>query len=231
MHKIACAFLLMTLPLSGAIYHQIDTTSTLSCSFSSKHHNRILIDQGRVKKIIFPEEKLHVRMEEVSGQVFVQPKYFSSEPIVVSIITQEGDVQDIEITFSDCPSQVIVLQDSCGMNDPILGVYEEPSICICSSLDECVNHILQGKIPAGYQSTTFRGYAFKPKFGISAKLVGKLAGCVDTLFIYELTNTTFVRRKMLEKEITCPGAIWGFVQKNCLGAREKILAIVAVHNE
>lgn len=97
MRSIILTLILSAASLSAAIYHPIDTTQTLRCCFSISQHNRVLIDKGRIKKIIFPEEKLHVRMEETSGQVFIQAKTSLQERVVVSIISQTGIVQDVEI--------------------------------------------------------------------------------------------------------------------------------------
>lgn len=229
MLQIVLAFLFLTVPLTATIFHEIDTTRPLCCNLSNKHHNRILVEQGRVKKIIFQEEKLFVRMEDVSGQVFVQLKYPSQEPTVVSVITQDGLVQDIEMMFSDCPSQVIVLKN-CMEND-FQTFCEASHVHDCPSSNDAVNCLLKGEIPEGYSSIPFRRCVFKPKFGISAKLVGKLKGFMDTLCIYEISNITFCRRRIREKEIACPGSLWVFLEKNCLCSKEKILSVVAVPNE
>jgi hypothetical protein len=225
MRKIALAFLCSTMPLSAAIFYEIDTTRPLCCSLSNKHHNRILVEQGRVKKIIFPEEKLFVRMEEVSGQVFVQLKYPTADPTLISVVTQEGFVQDIEILFSDCPSQVIVLKNRIeqGLQELCEAIRDETP-----SINASLNCLLKGEMPKGYDSIPFQRCTLRPKFGISASLVGKLKGCTDVLCLYEVSNTTFCCRKILEKEIACRGSLWAFLEKNCLCPKEKILAIVAV---
>ena len=229
MLKIVLAFSLCAAPLSGAILYEIDTKKPLCCSFSNKHHNRILIEEGRVKKIMFPEEKLFVRMEDVSGQVFIQAKYQTQEPTVVSVITQEGLVQDIEITFSDCPSQVVVLKEGEIAKDH--SFYEPEATPVCSSIDCPIARLLKGKMPSGYISTRFKRSVFSPKLGIKAKLVGKLRGSAETLCVYEIVNSTFWSRKIHEKEIACRGVLWVFLEKKCLCSKEKILAVVAVQNE
>lgn len=229
MYQIALLLLFCTAQLSAAIFHEIDTTQPLCCHLSSKHHNRILVELGRIRKIIFPEEKLLVWMEEVSGQVFVQSRYPMLEPTVVSIITQDGLVQDIEMTFSDGPSEVIVLTNH--VEQDFLELCDADPIYGSPSIDGSIESLLKGEIPEGYSSTPFRRYIFRPKFGISVKLVGKLRGVVETLCVYEVRNTIICKRKILEKEIACPGSSWTFLEKNRLCPKETILAIVAVPNE
>ncbi|MCH9626263.1 MAG: hypothetical protein S4CHLAM123_14590 [Chlamydiales bacterium] len=229
MYKLIFFVLLSTSSLSAAIFYEIDTTRPLCCSFSNKHHNRILVDQGRIKKIIFPEDKLCVRMEELSGQAFVQTKYLTHEPTIVSVVTQEGFVQDIEITFSDCPTQTIVLKNHSAECSSLQQVTE--STQDHSSIGCLVDNILKGEVPCGYLSTPFRASSFKPKRGIAAKLVGRLQSREDTLFIYEIRNKTRWSRKICEGEIACPGTLWAYLENHCLNPKEKTLAIVAAQNE
>lgn len=205
----------------------MDTTRTICCNFSNKHHNRILIDQSRIKKIMFPEEKLFARMEDISGQVFIQAKSLAQEPTFISVISSEGVVQDIEITFSDCPSQVIMLKEK---KEPAPPCKKEPLISHYP-IDCTVAAILKGKMPLGYVSMPFRRAVFKPKLGLSAKLVGRLRGTFESLCIYEINNTGICKRKIFEKELSTEGVFWVFLEKNCLEPKETTIAVVAVRNE
>ena len=229
MRQIIIALTLLTTPLSAAIFHEINTTQSLCCTFSSKHHNRILIDKSRIKKIIFPEDKLYVRIEEGSGQVFVQAKNLIEEKIVVSIISQEGLVQDIEIQFVDQPSQVVILREY--DNQPAKPLQElhscQGTISKCG-LKKTIESILNRKIPDGYVSAPITQSTWKIKPGISAKLVGYLKGAYEDLYIYQVRNTRLMRKCLLEKELVCPNSPWVFLEKNYLKSRETVLAIVAV---
>ena len=229
MRKIMAILFLSTLPLSAAIFHEIDSTKALSCTFSNKQHNRILVEEGRVKKVICQDEKLLVRVEDISGQVFIQAKYPLQDPILISVVTQDGLVQDVEIHFANCSSQVVVLRN--GYPEECFNEVTEVISCEISPVQESIDCILRGKVPVGYQSVPFRRSVIHPKIGVSSKLVGRLQGLVDTLLVYEVANSTCFRRKVFEKEIACRGALWAFLQKNCVSPRERILAVVAVQNE
>jgi len=231
MRKLILSLLLFTTPLTAAIFHEIDTTKPLCCGFSSQHHNRILVDQGRVKKIIFPEEKLFVRMEEVSGQVFVQAKSLLIESTLISVVTQDGQIQDLEITFSDRSSQVIVLKDPCLEPEIIYQLAEVPSCDPYNSLNCQIETLLKGEVPCGYQSVPFKRCLWKPKFGISVKLVARLQGYSDELLLYEVSNTTWWKKKISEKEIARCGVNWAYLEKSCLKSKETVLGIISVRNE
>lgn len=224
MRSTLVVFLLIASQLSAAIFHSIDTTQPLSCRFSLQQHNRILIENGRIKKIIFPEEKLHVRMEETSGQVFIQAKTLLQEKIVVSIVSQSGVVQDVEIEFVEQPSQVIVLLEIADTQQQMCctpGFSQEDPHSI-------VEAILQEKIPLGFLSAPITNSCKTIRHGIKAKLIGHLQGAYEDLYIYQIQNTRMWKKRLLEHNLACSGAVWVYLQKNCLEPKEIILAIVAV---
>lgn len=231
MRKVILILLLLTVPLQAAIFHEIDTTMTLCCTFSSKQHNRILVDGGRIKKVIFPDDKVFVRMEEVSGQCFIQPKSPLIDSTLISIVNQDGQIQDIEITFSDCSSEVVVLHAPCFKPEIIYELSDTPC-CYCDdSLNSQIEALLKGEIPCGYRSVPSKKCILKPRFGISVKLIARLEGFSDSLLLYEVTNTSWWKRRFTEQEITCSGVNWAYLEKNCLKSKETILGVVSVKNE
>lgn len=226
MQQIILAFILFATPLSATIFHPIDTTKPLSCRFSTQQHNRILIENGRIKKIIFPEDKLYVRVEETSGQVFIQAKNPFQEKIVVSIISQSGVVQDVEIEFANLTSQVIVLRDITLDQQSLQQVHCSPC-CYNEDLSLIVGGILQGKIPSGFCSVPITNFCRTIKLGVKAKLVGRLHGCYEDLYIYQVHNARIWQTRLLEKDLSSGGALWVYLQRNCLRPKETVLAIVA----
>ena len=225
MRHILFALLVLATPLPASISCHLNTAQTLTCRFSMHQHNRILIEGGRIKKVIFPEEKLHVRMEETSGQVFIQAKTLIHEKIIVSVISQTGIVQDIEIEFTDRTSQVVILQE------PI--VEQLPRDVFCppyptENLSFLVDTILHNKVPTGFASVPIT-HSVKPiGSGMKAKLVGRLRGCGQDLYIYQIHNARIWKKRLLERDLTCRDALWVYLQQTCLEAKETVLAIVAV---
>lgn len=230
MRQIALALILFTTPLSAAVFHQIDTTTPLCCSLSSNHHNRILVEGSRIKKLIFPEDKLYVRMEETSGQVFVQTKHFSQENVVVSVITKEGLVQDIELTFSESPPQVIILKDSNPEEKPMLSTVDY-TLCPSTESEDIqttIDAILQGSTPSGYITAPVINSTCTVKPGITAKIVGRFQSWHHDLYIYQVKNTRPWRKRLHEKSFSHPKTLWAYLAKHCLKPNENTLAIVAV---
>jgi hypothetical protein len=232
MGKIITMLFLSIAPLSAAIFHPIDTTVPISCPFSLRQHNRILIENSRIKKVIFPEDKLYVRMEETSGQVFIQPKNILQEKIVISIISQTGIVQDIEIEFKDQPSQVVILQETL-IDQTIPMDYPIQEVCCTpypptNELSTIVETILQGQIPPCFSSLPITNSCTTIRSGITAKLVGRLQGCFEDLYIYQIHNTRIWKKRLQERDLACGTTTWVYLQKNCLQPKETVLAIMAV---
>jgi|GEM_PF-4237043 len=220
--------MLLVAPLSAAIHHNVDTTKPLCCGFSFRHHNRVLVDGGRVKKVIFAEDKVSVRMEEVSGQVFVQAKQPMPETTLISVITQNGQVQDIEISLSDRAPQVIVLRE----NTPQKSCTQPISQVSCpqsyASIKTTIACILTEKVPAGYRSIPFQGCEKKLKSGVTLKLVAKLQGAQDDLFIYQVLNHSCIQKKVTEKQICDSSCRWTYLSTNTIKSKKSALAIKAV---
>ncbi len=230
MRQVMIFLFLWVSPLAAAIFHTIDTTLPLQCQFSMQQHNRILIDSGRIKKLIFPEDKLHVRMEEISGQVFVQARGFLQEKIILSIISQNGVVQDLEIEFTNRPSEVVILHEALEEQEiPLQEVCCAPSLtCDLASI---VETILHGQIPPGFLSVVITNFCKAIKPGIQAKLVGRLKGCNEDLYVYQIHNSRIWTKGLLESDFACNGTLWVYLQKRCLRPKEMALAIVAVRHE
>ncbi len=212
----------------GAIFHRIDTTRPLKCSLSAKHHNRILVDDGRIQKVIFPEEHLLVRVENISGQVFLQAHHMTPKNTTLSIINHEGLVQDLEITFEDKPAEVVILQEPISSTNP-----KEQNNETCSmTIDSIIDHIRHGSVPPGYTSTPTTKMFLKLKPGVGVGYSERYIGSKDALYVFQVKNTTCSRKCIQEQELTLENSQWVFLEKNTLSPKETILGIVSVaHHE
>jgi hypothetical protein len=108
---LACLVLAAPLSSEALVVHKLDSYHPLKVGFSTRGFNRIVIKEGRVKRIIAPEGLLEIHLEETTGQAFVAFTRLLQKPIVLSVITDQGNVQDLEITPSDVTSEVVLLSD------------------------------------------------------------------------------------------------------------------------
>lgn len=222
-----CIYSLM---LSAATYYTINTTSPLHCYLSSNFQNRIMVENGRIKKVVATEcDRLSIQIEEMTGQAFIYARDPTVKETSVSIVSETGVIQDIHICFMERMPEVIVLQDSEIANcriceQPIQQIGEQ-----AYALNK-VEEILAGKIPADYSLCSTIASKWIPKKGIELELESKLEGPTDTIYIYQAKNILKQQQTLLECELECEGCAWVYLETNTLNPKQKILSIVAVKN-
>jgi len=217
-----------SLTLSAATYYKINTTSPLYCYLSSKFQNRIMIEEGRIKKVVATEsERLSIQIEEITGQAFIFARDPSTKETSISVVSDIGVVQDIHICFMERSPEVIVLEDR-----------EEIERHSCESLNEQqveksyvlnkVEEILIGNTPVNYRRRSFTPCKWIPKNGMELTLKTSLDGPIDDIYIYEVKNTLKQQQTLLECELECEGCAWVYLETNSLTPKQKAICIVAV---
>ncbi|PJD94541.1 MAG: hypothetical protein CK425_11210 [Parachlamydia sp.] len=209
----------------ATLYCDLDTTSLIKCTFSAKHHNRIILNRGSIIKVIFSETDVSIRLEEESGQVFIQSLAFKPWPTTLSVITDEGLVQDIEINFTDQSSEILILSipEECDKMCDIECAFNQD---IASTLED----ILKGRAPAGYKSFEMDCASQAVKNGVSAKKKAKFVGSSNTLYFWEIQNHSCFKKTISECELATEGTLWVYLAKNLLRRNEKTFAITAQDN-
>ncbi len=77
-------------------------------SISKSSHDQ----NGRIKKVIASEnERLSIQMEEITGQVFIYARDTNPKETSISIVSDTGVIQDIQIHFLERTPEVVILQD------------------------------------------------------------------------------------------------------------------------
>ncbi len=218
-------FLILGLPLLSATHFlEIDTTHLLQCTLSSRHHNRIAISGKRIKKFIYPEGFIAIRQEEESGQIFVQSLVDYPPITTLSIVTEDGVVQDLELHFEDCRAELIVLQEpeTC------------PSICLEEAcielpnygLEKLIDGALSGRLPEGYISFECDRRAKRLKKGVCLRRVSKFIGDSSSVFLLSIENNSKSKQAINECELSFMGGDWVYIQKTALNPGEKMIALV-----
>lgn len=118
MFKILALALFLHSQLAATLFSEIDTTKPLFCFFSLNHQNRIAVTDGRIIKVICPETELSIKMEEESGQVFIYPLNDSLSRVTLSVVTGDGLVQDLHITFIEKGPEVVILSAPTSQDSP-----------------------------------------------------------------------------------------------------------------
>lgn len=210
----------------ATVFCDMDTTSLIKCTLSSRHHNRIALSQGHIIKVIFPESDISVRLEEESGQVFVQAMRNEIQPTTVSLVTDNGVVQDLELDFTNKSSEILILNvptelDECSDKNDIFN----------QDIADTLDQILSGQAPNGYSSYEEDCEEILIRKGIYATKKAKFVGPFQTLYLWEVQNKSPFKKQVCEMDLNFEGTIWVYLAKSCLGCKEKTIAITAKTHE
>lgn len=215
--------LLVLLPVfcMGAIFHDIDTTAPLPCMLSATHQNRILVSEGRIAKVIFPEGSLSIQMEEESGQAFVCAGGSLPGSTTLTVVTDRGLVQDIEARFEDGPSQVVILREGHKTQS------SEQTPAPRAQMKVLLDQVLNGKVPKGYCRFTLRSQRFTEQ-GLLIDTLASFEGAMDTLYLYQVKNPKRSTVYLHERCLSGPGSLWVCLEKHTLDPGEATWAVQAL---
>ena len=205
------------------VVQEIDIARPLKVSFSKTHGNRIAVSDGIVKKILGPPNVCSIRIEKESGQAFVNLLRPIKENVVFSIITGNGLVQDIEISFEDKISEVVILKEPLDE--------EEESLVHINDIQESAVKIVKGllrqHIPKGFVFRDAGKYQRERNdMDLSFQLKSIIEGPLERVFIYEITNIRQKEQSICERFIKRRNDLWVFLEKKDLQPNEKTLAFI-----
>lgn len=212
---------------SAAVFHTIDTTFPISCTFSAQFHNRIIVEDGYVNNIVTSNEHLYsINLEEFSGQAFIYALDLNPQDALFSIITNTGKVQDIQVSFTDKPTEVVILKE------PKVEIALEDDNCPEKAAEddllEKIKIVCAGQVPPNYTFCSVATKEWKPKKGITLKLHAKLDGAIDNLYIYRVYNCSRQTLTIQEQELQCNNSQWIYLQAHKLKQKESALCIIAM---
>jgi len=216
--------------LSAATFLPIDSTVLHKVTLSNRYQNRIAVSGGRIQRVIHPEGELNVTLEEHSGQVFVYSLSEYIEPITLSIVTEEGIVQDLQLNFASVPTEIIILEQAEEKYE-IDEIIDEPCKQPCSDQRvQTVESIIRRETPAGFYSCEINEECRKIKLGVRAVLISKLVSLHETLYVWRVENMMRRIQTLNEREINFQKGSWVYLDKCHLGPKDHTLSIVAVRN-
>jgi len=237
---LACLILAAPLAVQALVVHKLDSYHPLKVGFSTRGFNRIVIKEGRVKRIIAPEGLLEIHLEETTGQAFVAFTRLLQKPIVLSVITDQGNVQDLEITPSDVTSEVVLLSDP-----SLQPIDTQNDLAIANSTEtkkaaelpltpqerakEIIADLMQGIAPSGYARRLIphsdpRKYS---SGSLKYKLTDFLEGPFETLAIYRITNEGSRRAILSEALLSRHNDRWIFISDPSLPKHQSTTCIIA----
>ena len=217
--------------LEAAFCLEMDSKKLLKCTFSYRHHNRIVVEGQRIKKVFYTEDEVLIRTEEESGQVFVQALVEHPAEITVSIITKEGLVQDIELDFTDKSSEILILRNSLLPLVSNANSLDDPNMCFegdSSLIQNAIEMMMAGKVPEEYVPIADRQICCQIKGKVTSNSLMRLIGPVYTIYAFLIENKGYRTVRLHEQEVNCVHGEWVFIERNELKRDEKMMALIGV---
>lgn len=134
----------------GLVVSDIDDTQKLKVTLSIKDTNRITIDNSRIAQVFGVEELMAIQFDEENGQCFVKAKTNPGHPVTLTLITEEGETQDLEVTFADVPSELICLHSIKKDLKPLSEVLGDDDGSGHAEAIELMKHLVRQQIPKGF---------------------------------------------------------------------------------
>lgn len=213
----AFAFVAWTHQASAVVFYDIDTTLPAKCVFSNITQNRIVVENGRVEKVIFTDDSITVRMEEESGQAFVCAFKPINTETVISVVTDKGEVQDLEISFSKQSSEVVVLRDCKTQRKAI----EDRNIVML------IDTILSGQTPEGYCCNEVNGGWRCVGNGFKASTMVQFESSRDIIRMVTIINASKEQNSLTESQLCSLDTQWVYLIKKILAYQERTIALVS----
>jgi type-F conjugative transfer system secretin TraK len=142
--------LLGTSNVYGLVTSDIDDTQKLKVTLSAKDTNRITIDNSRIAQVFGVEELMAIQFDEENGQCFVKAKTNPGHPVTLTLITEEGETQDLEVTFADVPSELVRLHSLKKDLKPLSEVVGDDDGSLHAEAIELMKQLVKQKIPTGF---------------------------------------------------------------------------------
>ncbi|MGE3556309.1 MAG: type-F conjugative transfer system secretin TraK [Candidatus Obscuribacterales bacterium] len=215
-----------SLPLSAAVFFEVDSAEVKTCTFSSRYHNRIGLSSGKIKKVICPEGHLAISMEEESGQAFIQALPHSPNPAILSVVTSDGIVQDLQIAFEEKPTEVVILSPPAPAEQQVNQAATPSSPLL--RLSHTINEILKKQCPADC--------SWKPLYGHPCKLPSKacltpcyaLFGPEGEIRVFRLRNPTKRTILVREHQLSFRGGEWVYIEEPSLAPGQSTRVLVGM---
>lgn len=229
--KIISIFLLLcATSVSATIFIPIDSTVVRKVELSTHFQSRISVKNGRITQVVHPGCDIDINLDDEIGQVFVYPLADYPQSTSLTVITDEGDVQDFQLSFVEKPAEIIILESTevCENENVFEGEYigsGHPDYLVM-----VVQGILSGSVPEGFVACNTDPVCRTIKKGISLHLISKLVSPDETVYIWRVENNSLKTQKIYERELNFQGGKWVYLNINTLNKKRHAIAIVGVKN-
>ncbi|MBX9745065.1 MAG: type-F conjugative transfer system secretin TraK [Chlamydiales bacterium] len=96
---------------AGTQVLNVDSNSRLEASIAKDYLNRIAASNDRITQVFGDEASYAIQVDENRGQIFIKPSEANGlKPISLTVITEMGQVQDLNLKPSDRGASTVLLK-------------------------------------------------------------------------------------------------------------------------
>jgi|GEM_PF-4978156 len=204
------------------IIKTIDELHPLQVTLSQQSLNRIAVENSGIRKVIAPEGLLDIQIDDVTSQAFITVIEPVDRPIAISVITDSGYVQDIEISSKDKPIETVLLKE------PKKGE-ETEKFLPRKLITKVIASLIQSTLPHGYVASKvlYEDIRKLRNQGLQIQALEAIEGPYEKIVKYKLINTSQVKTPLKESNFATPKDLWIFLEKDILQPNEKTQLIIA----
>lgn len=215
----ACVVAFSSTP-KALVTSEMNDLKPLKVSFSQRDTNRVTIENGRIAQVFGTEELMAIQFDEENGQCFVKAKSHPGHPITLTVITESGETQDLEITFKDVASEVVVLR-SIKSTDTL------PPDDGGDPLIEVMKWVLQGKLPKGVRFKPLETHkTIAVQKGLERQLTHVLQHGEYRVDKGTIKNTTGTALRLHESKVSVKGDVAIYIKDRTLVPNQSTYVLV-----
>lgn len=145
------------------------------------------------------------------------------EIVTISLITENGFCQDIQLSFANKSSEILVLSENSSTTNIL-----DKSGTTTHPVKDTVKSILEGCTPKGYYFRNFERKVLEGPKGVKKELVSILEGETDRVYVFRYYNNTKNVCEILEKDLVEYGTKWVYLGSRVLMPKEGSVAILGM---
>ncbi|NGX47093.1 MAG: hypothetical protein K1000chlam3_00462 [Chlamydiae bacterium] len=204
------------------IIKTIDELHPLKVTLSKQSLNRIGIENSGVRKVIAPEGLFDIQIDDVTKQVFLTIIEAPEQPVAISIITDNGYIQDLEVSALDKPTEVVLLKEPTQEE-------ETEQLFPRKLIAKVISSVAKNTLPYGYIYSKINSKDSRKLRNQSLQMqtIQVLEGPYERVVTYKMKNISTVKTPLKESYLSNPNDLWIYLEKDILEPNEETILIIA----
>ena len=108
--SIITATMCMMSDVEAAQKYALNNETRVSASISKTQINRIQVENDRIAAVYGGDDGFEILTDEIGGQLFVKYKTVDTDPVFLTVVTEDDLVQDLKLTPESIEAQTIILK-------------------------------------------------------------------------------------------------------------------------